>query len=285
MARTGTFGKIGRFVDLRRRIHRAVSHIDDNLASEHTLKDLAEIACLSPFHFHRLYTGMVGCSPKETIRRLRLQRAVDALALHGANISQAAHVAGYGSTQAFAHACRRNLGTTPTALRADAARCGGAAFPFAFSIVRRPPIVLEALIHEGTPFEGNMLVVDAQSYARFAGRGSDEVLAVYFDDLFTPIDRPVRGALGIHCEQRHVIGDRGEIRPVDIDGGYYARIRHNGRLHAMAPHWQNFLHRTLPENGWQSRPGHVLRGFVSDRAVTPLSQSLDCIYLPVRPRR
>ncbi|UCG47481.1 MAG: helix-turn-helix transcriptional regulator [Phycisphaerales bacterium] len=49
--------------------------IQKNLDAEMPLNKLARAAHFSPYHFHRIFRGMVGESLKEHIRRLRLERA------------------------------------------------------------------------------------------------------------------------------------------------------------------------------------------------------------------
>lgn len=277
--------RIERLIDLRRRIHRVVDFIEDNLDEQMTLEELAEIACISPFHFHRQFTRVVGRSPTETIRHLRLLRAADSLKYDGVSIIEAAFAAGYGSTQAFARAYRREFGSSPTAARVAA--CGTEARPgaaVAFSIVKRSPLRIDAIMYNGERFLGDLLVVDAQTYVQYAGNGSCEIISVYFDDLFAPADRPIQWAMGIHPEQRQIASRKMEVRTLEIDGGYYACVRHRGRLLDLAPHWQRFLHNTLPASGWLLRPGNVLREFASDRAITPLSRRIGYIYVPVEPR-
>jgi AraC family transcriptional regulator len=46
-------------------------HLDEDVRPEH----LAEVACLSPYHWHRTYVGMRGETISATMRRLRLLRA------------------------------------------------------------------------------------------------------------------------------------------------------------------------------------------------------------------
>ena len=53
---------------VQRVIEHVASHLDEALA----LETLAAQACLSPFHFHRVFRGMVGETPVELGRRLRL---------------------------------------------------------------------------------------------------------------------------------------------------------------------------------------------------------------------
>jgi AraC family transcriptional regulator len=52
-----------------------MAYIGDHLDDELPLDKLAEIACFSPYHFHRIYRWIAGETAGETIRRLRLHRA------------------------------------------------------------------------------------------------------------------------------------------------------------------------------------------------------------------
>ncbi len=51
----------------------------DHLDADLDLATLAEVAHLSPYHFHRIYAGMTGETAAEMLRRLRLHRAAGAL--------------------------------------------------------------------------------------------------------------------------------------------------------------------------------------------------------------
>lgn len=46
--------------DYRRRILKVMDHLRAHLDDAPSFERLAEIACLSPFHFHRIYRGMTG---------------------------------------------------------------------------------------------------------------------------------------------------------------------------------------------------------------------------------
>src|SRR5690554_2335366 len=61
---------------LDRMLDYVYAHLDDDLSFDR----LAEIACLSPYHWSRIYSAMRGETIVATIRRLRLQRAADRLA-------------------------------------------------------------------------------------------------------------------------------------------------------------------------------------------------------------
>jgi len=61
--------------DYAKRMLDIVSYIQRHLGDEITLDELADIACFSKYHFHRIFTGMMGETLKKYIRRLRLERA------------------------------------------------------------------------------------------------------------------------------------------------------------------------------------------------------------------
>lgn len=106
-------------VERRRRIRRAVRHVELRFRSEPNaqmkLAELAEIACLSLFHFIRLYQSAVGETPQATLRRLRLEAARQRLTADpGLSVTEVAFDSGYDSSQAFTRAYRRQFGTVPS---------------------------------------------------------------------------------------------------------------------------------------------------------------------------
>ena len=58
------------------RIERIVDYLNEQVQSTHSLRDLAKIADISPFHFHRVYRALTGETPFGTVRRLRIVRAL-----------------------------------------------------------------------------------------------------------------------------------------------------------------------------------------------------------------
>lgn len=91
-------------LDYAARIERVAAHITANLDRPLDLARLAEIACFSPYHFHRLYRLVLGETPDQTVRRLRLHRAAAALSRNEEPLARIAREAGYGSAEAFSRA-------------------------------------------------------------------------------------------------------------------------------------------------------------------------------------
>jgi AraC family transcriptional regulator len=96
---------------------RAVVAIERDLDAALSLPELAQHACLSPFHFHRLFTAVVGEAPAEYVRRLRLERAAHELATSDRAVVDIAREAGYGSQSAFTRAFGERFGCAPGVFR------------------------------------------------------------------------------------------------------------------------------------------------------------------------
>ncbi len=88
---------------VRAAVERIVHGLDDAL----DLSALARGAAVSPLHFHHIFRGMVGETPLEMHRRLRLERAAHRLANGNASVTSIAFDAGYETHESFTRAFRR----------------------------------------------------------------------------------------------------------------------------------------------------------------------------------
>ncbi|MEY2890977.1 MAG: hypothetical protein RJA98_885 [Pseudomonadota bacterium] len=98
-------------------IARALAHVEAHLDAPLTADVLADRAALSRHHFHRVFAAHVGCGVAEYVMGRRLQRAGALLASGREPVLEVALAVGYESAQALAKAMRRELNTTPTAVR------------------------------------------------------------------------------------------------------------------------------------------------------------------------
>lgn len=99
------------------RLNRVLVHIQECLDEPLTINRLAQVACLSPFHFHRVFAAYVGETVAEHIRRLRLERAATKLAFTGERVTDTALGAGYETPAAFTRAFRDRFGVSPSVFR------------------------------------------------------------------------------------------------------------------------------------------------------------------------
>jgi len=100
-----------------RRLKRVLEFMEARLGQNLTLKDLAREACLSPFHFSRLFHEAIGRSPHQYLIERRI-RAAQAMLLNGqSSIAEVALDIGFGSQANFSRAFRKVTGLTPREYR------------------------------------------------------------------------------------------------------------------------------------------------------------------------
>lgn len=100
------------------RIERAVDFIYARHGDDIGLNDIADAAAFSRFHFHRVFSGVMGETVSDFLKRVRLQRAADRLASRpGESVTDAAVAVGFSSPSVFARAFRERYGVTATEWR------------------------------------------------------------------------------------------------------------------------------------------------------------------------
>jgi AraC family transcriptional regulator len=103
--------------DCPERIRRAIDFIHDNLHRDLGVTELAAIACLSPFHFARLFKRVTGKTPCTYVSGARLERARRLLSERRMSLVEVALTSGFSSQAAFGTAFKRVVGCTPGAYR------------------------------------------------------------------------------------------------------------------------------------------------------------------------
>lgn len=103
--------------DYTERMLKVLVHIQQHLDEALSLDDLAAVAHFSPYHFHRIFQGMVGESLMAHVRRLRLERAATRLKHSDQPVTHIAFEAGYETHEAFTRAFRAMFGESPTGFR------------------------------------------------------------------------------------------------------------------------------------------------------------------------
>ena len=91
------------------RVGRVVAYVFDHLDDELDLNRLAEVACLSPYHWHRVYCAMRGETIATTVKRLRLDRAATYLVQTAMPIDEIARKSGYANLQSFTRIWNLNI--------------------------------------------------------------------------------------------------------------------------------------------------------------------------------
>ena len=100
-----------------RRIRRSVELMHSQLDQDLTLKTLAAVSYLSPFHFARLFKKLTGTSPHNYLAGVRATRAQLLLAETDLSVTEIGARVGYLSGSHFTKAFRLATGATPREFR------------------------------------------------------------------------------------------------------------------------------------------------------------------------
>lgn len=104
-----------------KRLARVLDFIESHLEQPLSLTDLAEVACLSPFHFARAFKETMGVPPHRFLSERRLAHARTLLNDTSRSIADIALACCFSSQASFTRSFQRSTGMTPGAYRATAA--------------------------------------------------------------------------------------------------------------------------------------------------------------------
>ncbi len=118
-------------------VQEAIKYIELHLGEELDAQSVCAHIGFSQYHFHRIFTAMLGESVKDYVRKRKLMVAADKLTNSTTPILELALSSGFDSQEAFTRAFKKMFRTTPGAYR----KCGASV-----SAIRKLEIT-EAMLH------------------------------------------------------------------------------------------------------------------------------------------
>jgi AraC family transcriptional regulator len=264
------------------RILRVINYLWANLDAPLDLDRLAEVACFSPYHFHRLYRGITGETVAETVRRLRLHRAAGALLASDRPITAIAATAGYGGQAAFTRAFAAHYGAAPGFYRQSAAspaRLEETMVPV--EILHLPAQTCLALAHVGPEQHIDKAFETLALHAAPRGLMTEAArfFAVYYDD---PTRVPAEALRAHACltVPRETLAEP-PLENLTLGGQRYAVARFVGPYAELerAYHW---LYSTwFPTQGIEPGDAPCLEEYLNDPKQVPPADLETLIYIPL----
>jgi AraC family transcriptional regulator len=288
--------------DYAERILRVLLHIQQHLDDPLDLERLAALAHFSPFHFHRVFRGMVGEPVKAHLRRLRLERAALRLKHGRVRVTELAFGAGYETPEAFSRAFRARFGVAPSEYRDEHLKVApsGVYYSAQRKVEGFTPLTLErhamdarirtleplrvAFVRHTGPYEQ----VGAAWQRLCAWAGPQGLLGPHTRMLGVSYDDPdVTPPEKLRYDACLVVGadvaPTGDIGVRTLDGGQYAVTTHVGAYTKLNETYGRLVGQWIPAQGLEpasDRPS--LEFYLNDPQRTPEDQLRTDVYMPLR---
>jgi AraC family transcriptional regulator len=270
------------------RIERVIDHIADHLDDALDVTRLADIACFSPFHFHRIYRAVAGETVGDTVRRVRLHRAAIELTRTNVPIARIAKRAGYGSLAAFSRAFGSAYGRPPSAYRAGKslvlpARRNGKDEDSMYDVTigEFPGLRLAGLEHRGDYHAIGKTFEKLTAIAGPRGLLGPEArsIGIYYDDPESVPAKDLRSLAAISVGPRFN-GDA-ELKLVELPAARTARLVHKGPYAELESAYRYLYMDWLPKSGQDPADAPCFEEYLNDCRTLPPTEWLTAVHVPL----
>lgn len=302
------------------RINRVIDFIEENIDTELRLEKLARVANFSPFHFHRIFSALVGETLSGFVRRLRLEKAASMLIAHPKEtITDIALACGFSGSATFARSFSTHFGMSasafrlaeskrlPPARRGNSKICktkskAGKALPPSAHYIDEGVINSQRRLEMGVEVKEmpEMHVAYYRRVGSYSGVGEafeklmrwagprglirfpeTRMLGVYHDDPEITDPSRLRSSACITVPEGTEVN--GEIGTMTVPGGKFAVGSFEITHEQFTEAWDELMGRWLPESGYQpdDRPCYEL--YRNDPKNHPEGKFIVDICVPVKP--
>lgn len=271
------------------RFDRVLAYIYEHLDEDLDLIKLAEIACLSPYHWHRIYRGIYGESIVATVKRLRLHRAAGYLAQTDMTIERVACKSGYRNVQSFTRIFKAEYGLPPAQYRHRGSHTrflqqtmNEVLEMYDIEIRKVPKLKTASLSHSGSymnigkAFDTLFGTLNARSQFTPNMR----TIGIYYDDPEVVPENELRSRACV------IVGEdfkpEAPLQEEEVAAGSYAVLTYKGPYSDMLAAYNWFYGEWLTQSGHEAGDAPVFEEYLNDPRNTSPAELLTDIYLPLR---
>ncbi len=271
------------------RLRRVTDYIHAHLDEELDMDRLAEVACLSPYHWHRIYRAVLGETLAATVKRMRLHTAAVALLENRQTVTQIAIQAGYPNVQSFCRTFAEAYGVPPARFRLTRTRQNLPAshrqeeLHSMFDVSIK---TLEAFCVVGLPHKGSYVTISktfdllvSTLMARQMMPKDAAIVGLYYDDPEVVPAEELRSFAGM--VEREPVSLQPPFERVMIEKGDWAVLRYKGPYAEMKRAYDWGFQHWLPASGRDLRHAPCIEFSLNNPRVTPPQDLLTDIYFPI----
>jgi AraC family transcriptional regulator len=293
-------------------VNKVIRYIEQTIDKEFSLEDLASVACFSPFHFQRVFKAVMGESPKQYIKRLRLEEAARILTFQPElNILEVALRVGFQSLEAFSRAFKDYYTISPNNYRKleEIERININQIPYVKNIVENETKIEISLPSKNLEFNDLLIEIVKRPTQKCVYlqttlqspqiiKGSfkkikqwSEAHEIFSDDTIVfgiikdyPIFTSIEKCRYLTCVSvKTLTKTSGLVSYLEIPSTRYASFNINGGFHEIIKLVSYIVHNWLPQSGYKLKLEPILQFPESDPTITNFNENSYKIFVPVEP--
>ncbi len=272
----------------QQKLDQVVDYIYDNLEEDVRIDTLAEVACLSPYHWHRIYKSMRGETVANTIKRLRLQRAADRLANSDMPITDIASRSQYTTAESFNRAFKAEFNLPPAAYRergshAKFKRAMAENNPdgFEVEIIDFPETVCAAVPHTGSYMQIDQamgkLFVQLQEHGLL--NENTQMMALFLDDPELTETEALRSFACSPIDP--TVSSPSTLETQTLQARQVAKLKYQGPYADMSQAYQWLYGVWLPQSGYAPADAPCIESYLNNHQQVAPTELLTNIMLPL----
>jgi len=275
--------------DYSRRMDQVLDYIQEHLDEDLSLVTLADISCFSRYHFHRIFSGMVGESLKSYIRRLRLERAACQLKGTGDPVTPIAFDAGFETHESFTRAFGKMFGCSPCAFRKASQvklekqqRHYWKEISMNVAIVEMEEMAVVFIRHIGPYGACGQAWENLCQWAAPQGllQPGAKILGLSFDDPeVTPAEKLRYDAC---IEITAPLDVEPPVATKKVKGGRFAMVTHYGSYDFLAETYAMLCGQWVPQNGLECDDQPCMEIYQNSPEDTDEKDLITDIYIPIK---
>ncbi len=277
------------FKNYEERLLRVLTYVYDHLDEELSLDKLADIACISRYHWHRVFKAMTGETLADTVRRLRLSKAANTLLQEDRSVREVAQRFGYKNLASFSRAFKNAHGVSPNKFREIGIEITNLKNSneknknmYPVKIQEFNEICAAGVLHSGpyhkigTAFKDLGSVLMANSLMEQV----NELFVIYHDPPASKPSSEFRSHVAVSINKEFP-NNIGTLEYFSVVGGRFAVLEHTGPYANLKTAYDWFYGTWLPQSGYEPRDAPPLEVYVNDPKTTPSTELRTDIRLPL----
>lgn len=265
-------------------INKVLDYINEHLNEKPDLDTLSAIANISPYHFHRIFKGIIGENLGEYIQRVRLEYVAEKLKTSSLSLDLLAEQTGYNGRQAISKAFKKYFGIPPSVYKNNPDKGKNEKSdeinPRICKIASKKIIYIDTGGNI-TSQTYNKAWKELYMYTILKGLYSNtsESIGVSFEEPFGENKGNRSFYISVTTESETASTDRFICRTVE--GGLYAIFTHQGAYEGLTDLYKTIWFEWFPTSKYKIRKGVFFEKYLNNPDLIQEEDILTEVYVPI----